>query len=176
MDTKENKANPMREIAIDKVTINVGVGSPGERMDSIRTFMENLMSAKFVETKAKKRNPVFKLREGLPIGMKATFRGAKALDILNRALDSRKKKLSKGNFDKLGNFSFGVREYIDYPGAKYNPKVGMFGFDVCVTLARKGKRVSERMKMARKIGKKHLINAEEAVGFAIRKLSAKIDN
>ncbi len=174
-DGKLETGNPMREILVDKVTVNLGIGSPGERLDGVKEFMERLTGSKFVETKAKKRNPVFKLRVGLPIGLKTTFREAKALDFLNRALDSRKRKLERRNFDRTGNFSFGVKEYIDFPGAKYDPKVGVFGFDVCVTLKRKGKRVSERMRRSAKTGRKHAIKQEEAVEFAKTKLKAKFE-
>ena len=167
--------NPMRNLRVHKITVNVGVGSPGERMDGIKTVVEKLADAKFVETKAKKRNPVFKLRVGLPIGLKTTLRGKKAMDFLNRALDSRKRKISASNFDKLGNFAFGVKEYIDFPGAKYNPAVGVFGFDVCVTLARSGKRVSDRMRKTRKAGKAHMISSDEAVEFAKSVLNAKME-
>lgn len=172
---KPETGNPMREILIDKVTVNIGVGSPGERLDGIKGFMERLTGTKFVETKAKKRSPVFKLRVGLPIGLKTTLRGRKAEDFLNRALDSRKRKISARNFDRLGNFAFGVKEYIDFPGAKYDPKVGVFGFDVCVTLKRRGKRVSARMRRPGKEGKPHFIRKEEAVEFARAKLGAKLE-
>jgi large subunit ribosomal protein L5 len=168
-------ANPMKEIKVDKVTVNIGVGSPGEKLDGVKGFMEKLTGTTFVETKARKRNPVFKLRVGLPIGVKTTLRGAKAADFLNRALDSRKRKLSVKNFDRRGNFAFGVKEYIDFPGAKYDPKVGVFGFDVCVTLRRAGKRVEERMRRPGKISKSHFIKKDEAIEFAKQKLSAKFE-
>ena len=168
-------SNPMREAVIEKVTVNIGVGSPGERMDGIKAVVEKLAGAKFVETKARKRNPVFKLRVGLPIGLKTTLRGKKALDFLNRALDSRKRKLSASCFDKLGNFSFGVKEYIDFPGAKYNPAVGVFGFDVCVTLRRKGSRVGARMRVPGKVGRKHMLTKADGLEFAKSRLNAKME-
>ncbi|MBU0586132.1 50S ribosomal protein L5, partial [Candidatus Micrarchaeota archaeon] len=68
-----------------------------------------------------------------------------------------------------------VREYIDFPGAKYEPKIGVFGFDVCVTLKRRGKRVSERMKRRKSIGKNHLIKKQEAVDFAVAKFGVKFE-
>lgn len=167
--------NPMKEILVDKVTVNVGVGSPGERLDGIKTFMEKLIGVKFVETKARKRNPVFKLRVGLPIGIKTTLRGKRALEFLNRALDSKKRKLDYKNFDATGNFAFGVAECIDVPGSKYDPKVGVFGFDVCVTLKKRGKRVAERMKNSGKIKIVQLVKKEEAIDFAKTKFGAKFD-
>lgn len=172
---KEGKTNPMREVKVDKVTINIGIGSPGERMEGVKSVMEKLVGAKFVETKAKKRNPTFKLRVGLPIGLKTTLRGKKAMDFLNKALDSRKRKLKESNFDKLGNFSFGVPEYIDFPGAKYDPTVGIFGFDVCVTLARRGKRVAERRVASSKQGKAHILTKQHALDFVKSSLNVKLE-
>lgn len=169
------KTNPMREIMVEKVTVNIGVGSPGEKLDGCKAFMERLTGVTFIETKAKKRNPVFKLRPGMAIGLKATLREEKAADFLKRALDSRKRKISPRSFAKDGNFSFGVKEYIDFPGAKYDPKVGVFGFDVCVTLKRRGRRISDRMRKTSKIGKTHFITKEEAMDFAVNNLNIKLE-
>lgn len=167
--------NKMREILIDKVTVNIGVGSPGDRLEYAKELLGKLSGAKPIETTAKKRNPVFKLRVGLPIGTKVTLRGELAKTFVDKALTSRKRVIRSSCFDKGGNFSFGVPEYIDFPGAKYYPKIGMFGFDVCVTLKRRGKRVAERRIAKARIGKSHLITREEAMGFATGSLNAKIE-
>src|SRR3989339_680707 len=136
--------NSMQELIVDKVTVNIGVGSPGERLEYASELLSRLTGRKPVETTAKKRNPVFKLRKGLPIGVKVTLRGKNAIDFVTKGLAANKNHLSSKAFDKLGNFSFGVREYIDFPGAKYDPKIGMMGFDICVTIAKKGARVARR--------------------------------
>ena len=165
----------MREIIVDKVTVNIGVGAPGERLDYAKELLSRLTGKTPIETLAKKRNPVFKLRVGLPIGTKVTLRKNDAHTFIEKAFVANKRLLHSGNFDKHGNFSFGVKEYIDFPGAKYDPKIGMFGFDVCVTLKRRGKRVQERRLRSSKIGKKHRITKEEAIGFAKSSLKAKVE-
>ncbi len=165
----------MRDIVIDKVTINIGVGTPGERLEAAKTLLTRLTGRKVIETKARKRDPVFKLRKGLSIGTKITLRGKDALEFLNKALTAKRKTLYEKNFDRTGNFSFGVAEYIDFPGAKYDPKLGMFGFDVCVTLKRKGKRIELRKISKSKIGKLHLIKKDEAIEFTKSNLNAKIE-
>lgn len=166
--------NKMQEILIEKVTVNIGVGAPGERLDYAKELLSKMTAKKPIETKAKKRNPVFKLRVGLPIGTKVTLRGPQAITFLNKALTANKFTLKQRNFDATGNFSFGVKEYIDFPGIKYDPKIGMFGFDVCVTLKRRGKRIKDRMIRSAQIGKKHMIKQEEAMEFAKSALKAKI--
>ena len=124
---------------------------------------------------ARRRDPVFKLRKGLHIGTKVTLRGKTALEFLEKALAAKKRILKLENFDRTGNFAFGVAEYIDFPGAKYDPKIGMYGFDVCVTLMRKGKRVALRKIGQSKIGKAHLIKKEDAIEFAKSKLNVRFE-
>lgn len=164
----------MREILIEKVTLNIGVGGPGERLDYAKELIEKLSGATAIQTLAKKRNPVWKLRKGLPIGVKITLRKKNALSFLEKSLIAKRRVLKSDCFDKEGNFSFGIQEYIDFPGAKYDPKIGMFGFDVCVTLTRRGERVSRRRVKKTKIGKKHKITKDEAIEF-VKKLNVKLE-
>ncbi|MBS3068319.1 50S ribosomal protein L5 [Candidatus Micrarchaeota archaeon] len=167
--------NKMQAVVIEKVTVNIGVGSPGERLDYAKELLSKLTGRKPVETKAKKRNPVWKLRVGLPIGVKVTLRGNIAHDFISKALIARRKPLSTNNFDKTGNVSFGVAEYIDFPGAKYDPRIGMFGFDVCVSLTKKGKRVEYRRIKSSKLGKAQKVSKQEAIEFVKSNLNAKIE-
>jgi large subunit ribosomal protein L5 len=168
--------NKMREILVDKVTVNIGVGAPGDKLEQAKSLLERLTAdRKPVETTARRRDPVFKLRKGLPIGTKVTLRGGEARAFLEKALIAKRKALKSSNFDKQGNFAFGVHEYIDFPGAKYDPAISMFGFDVCVSLARRGRRVSARMLQASKIGRSHRISKDEAMEFAKNAFGVKIE-
>jgi len=169
------KENPMRKILIEKVTMNMGVGEPGEGLNQAKELTEQLTEAAAVETHAKDRNPTFKLRKGLAIGVKSTLRGKKAEAFLTKALAAKKKVLSTSNFDSRGNFSFGIKEYIDFPGAKYNPKMAMVGFDVCVTLTRRGDRVKKRSQKTSKVGKSHIITKEEGIEFAKKKFDVSME-
>lgn len=166
--------NKMKEILLEKVTVNIGVGSPGDKLDNARGLVEKLTGRTAILTAAKDRNPVFKLRAGLEIGTKVTLRGNNAMTFLEKALIAKRKKLNAKSFDRNGNFSFGVPEYIDFPGAKYDPKLGMIGFDVCVTLKRRGKRVETRKNLSTRIGKHHRITKEEAMDFAAKKLNVQV--
>lgn len=172
---EKGNENPMKEIRIDKVTVNMGVGEPGDPLNNAKKLVETLSGSKAIETKARDRNPTFKLRKGLPIGVKATLRGKKATDFLSKALAAKKKTLRESNFDKRGNFSFGVKEYIDFPGAKYDPGIGMLGFDVCVTLARRGARITRRNLKTSKIGKSHILSKEDGIEFAKSMLDVNVE-
>jgi len=67
-----------------------------------------------------------------------------------------------------------VREYIDFPGIKYDPKLGIVGFDVCVTLKRRGWRVKDRRRGRSRIGRKHRITKDEGMAFAKDVLGVEI--
>jgi large subunit ribosomal protein L5 len=151
--------NNMRNIKIEKITINIGCGEAGEKLDKAKKLLENLTNKKIVITKTNKRT-TFGSPKGSDIGCKVTLRGNDAKEFLKRAMDAIDKKLSKNVFDKQGNFSFGIKEHIDIPGIKYDPEIGILGMDVCVSLERPGFRV-KRKKISSKIGKKHLITPEE---------------
>lgn len=157
--------NPMREIRIEKVTINIGVGEPGERLEKARELLRRLTGKKPTITRAKKKVPKWSIRQGLPIGVKVTLRGKEAEEFLKRAFEAVGNKIYKSSFDENGNFSFGIREYIDIPGMKYDPSIGVFGMDVCVTLERPGYRVKRRKVHRAPVGKRHRITREEAITF-----------
>ncbi len=168
--------NPMRQIIIEKVTVNIGVGQPGDKLEQAKSLLARLAEdRKPVETHARRRDPVFKLRKGLPIGTKVTLRGPAAKAFLDKALVAKRRLLKPNNFDKQGNFAFGVHEYIDFPGAKYDPAIAMFGFDVCVSLSRKGRRISLRKLRPSSVGKSHRVTKEEAMEFAKSSLNVKLE-
>ena len=80
-------------------------------------------------------------------------------------MKAKNNQLRRTNFDKEGNISFGILEYIDVPGVKYNPDIGLTGFQVCFTLSRNGFRVKNRKIMNRVIPHKHRITQDEAIEF-----------
>ncbi|NIM47292.1 MAG: 50S ribosomal protein L5 [Candidatus Aenigmarchaeota archaeon] len=164
--------NPMRKIQIEKITINIGCGEAGETLEKAKALLENLTAKKVVITKTHKRT-TFGTAGGRPIGCKVTLRGKDAEEFLKKALDAVDNKLSKIVFDVQGNFSFGIREHIDILGVRYDPEIGIFGMDVCVTLERPGFRVKRR-KVSSKIGKKHLIKPEEAMEWIAKNYGVEI--
>lgn len=160
----------MREIRIEKIVINVGI-KPDEKVENPIKILEELTGCKPVPTKSKKRS-TFNVPKGRTLGCKVTIR-KNQYELLKRLLNARDNKLLGSNFDETGNFCFGVEEYITVPGMKYNPYIGMFGFDVCVSLERPGFRVKRR-KVKSKIGKKHLITKKEAIEFVKKTFGTEV--
>ncbi len=167
--------NKMKEIVVDKVTLNIGVGKAGQELENAKTLLQRLSGAKAVPTHAKVRNPVFRIRKGDTIGTKATLRGPSAIEFVKKALKVKGFTLPAKSFDKEGNFSFGVPEYIEFPGAKYDPQIGMLGFDVCVTLRRRGFRVARRRRARARLSPRHRLKKEEGIAFAKETFSMNVE-
>ena len=165
----------MRQIAVEKVTVNMGVGESGDVLEKASTIMETVTKAKPTKTVSKVKNPTWGLRLGLPIGIKVTLRGKKANEFLTAAFAAKENVVKNKNFDMNGNFGFGVAEHIDMPGVKYDPKLGIRGFDVLVTLERPGYRIKRRKLNKRKIGKNHRISKEHATGFVKEKFGVEVE-
>lgn len=166
--------NKMREIKIDKVTLNIGVGNFPEEIEKAKKILEMLSGMTAVKTLSRIRQPKWNIRPGVPIGVKVTMRGKKAEEFLANALTVKGNELKNRNFDKQGNFGFGIQEHIELPKVKYDPKLGIKGLDVIVTLKRRGYRVKNRKIKKTKIGKKHIITREEGMRFMQEKFGVKV--
>lgn len=153
------------KVFLEKLTLNIGVGEGGQALDAAKMLLKNITGGNPVSTIARDRNPSFNVRKGDEIGTKITLRGKKAEDVLVRALQAADKTLQDKSFDNFGNVAFGVKEYIDFPGLKYDPKIGMMGFDVCLSLRKKGARIANRRIGKRKLPRKQRVSSAEAKGF-----------
>lgn len=157
--------NPLRKIRIEKITLNIGVGKDEETMKRGLKLLKKITGIEPIKTVTKKRIPAWELRPGLQIGCKLTLRKKKAEELLKLLLKAKDNNLSEKKFDKQGNFSFGIPEYIDIPGVDYDPELKVLGLEVAVTLERPGYKVKKRKVQPRKIGKAHLITPVEAKDF-----------
>jgi len=161
-------------VRIDKVTLNCGVGAPGQELENARVLLERISGHKAVYTQAKSRNPTFKIKKGDNIGCKVTLRGKEASELLKKALDVPDHQVPEGSFDDCGNVAFGVKEYIDFPGIKYDPKIGMMGFDVCITLVKAGVRVQRRKIKPKRLPRKQRVGRKEAQEYLARHFSVQV--
>lgn len=156
-----SKGNDMRRIKIEKITLNIGCGTK-TNIEHAKKILEALSGRKVVITKTKKRT-TFNVPKNKPIGCKVTIRD-EAEKFLKLLLEAKENRIAVTSFDSTGNFSFGIREYIEIPGMEYDPKIGIMGLDVCVTLERPGYRV-KRKRLGGRVGKGHVITRQDAVDF-----------
>ena len=167
-------ANPMQRPRVDKVVVNISVGKSGEPLQKAMTILERLVDQKPCQRGAKKSVRDWGIRKGEPIACVATLRGENALEFIRRSLDPLGNKLPRSSFDVNGNFSFGVKEHIEIAGVKYDPSLGIFGMDVCVSVNRPGHRVKTRKKEKTHIGHKHLLTPEESIALVKQTLGVEI--
>ncbi len=164
--------NPMQEIRIEKVTLNMGCGSDAQKLERAKKFLETLTGQKSFITTTHKRTS-FGMPEKKPIGVKITLRKVKAENFLKDGLKIIDNKLKQKQIN-TGTFSFGIKENIDLPNVKYDPDIGILGLDVCVTLERPGFRVKKRKIRKAKIGKKHLISKQETIEWLKKNFEVNI--
>lgn len=155
----------MRTIKVAKLTLNFGAGTDQKKLAKGVKLISMIAGKEPVRTKTTKRIPGWGLRPGLPIGCKLTIRGKEAEDLIIRFISAKDNSLSLKNFDDNGNVSFGIAEYVDIPGTKYDPELGMLGLEVSITLERAGFRLKNRKVMKRKIPLHHRISKDDAVTF-----------
>ncbi len=142
MTEKFGYANRFAIPKIQKITLNMGVGEGSQDKKKVTiaaTEMELISGQKPVVTIAKKSIAGFKLREGMPIGVKVTLRGAQMYEFLDRLVTIAMPRirdfrgLNPKSFDGRGNFAMGLKEQIIFPEISYDAIDQVRGMDVIVT-------------------------------------------
>jgi large subunit ribosomal protein L5 len=141
-EKKEGKLPMIPHIA--KVTVNIGVGEAGEKLKKAESVLEGVTKQKPIQTLSKTTNKDWGVRKFMPIGCKVTLRRKAAETFLLSALKIRENKIAEYSFDNQGNFSFGVPDHTLFEGQKYDPNIGIFGMDICVTIEKPGYRIKHR--------------------------------
>jgi len=167
-------SNPNRELSLDKVVVHMSVGESGEKLVNGENILQEITSLTPIRSFAKQTVPGFGIRKGAPIGCKVTLRSDAAEKFLETTLAIIEKRLTQRQFDKQGNFSFGVEEHTDFPGQSYDPKIGIFGFDVIVVLKRNGYRISRRKIQQKKLPAKQRVTPEDAIAFVTSKYGVEV--
>jgi len=166
--------NPMRELHVEKVSINIGVGEAGERLAKAQKVLDMVTGQKSVQTISKNVNRDLGIRVGMPLGCKVTLRGDAAEVFLKKALSIREQRVHIYSFDKEGNMSFGISDYTDFEGMKYDPEIGIFGMDVSVVLRRVGNRITQRALLKRRAPTSHRVNRDEGIQFMKDKYEVEV--
>ncbi|HYZ58210.1 MAG TPA: 50S ribosomal protein L5 [Nitrososphaeraceae archaeon] len=171
--SSQTTSSPMKNIAISKVVINIGVGRSGEPVEKARRALNVLTGQRPKVCGAKNTVRDFGIHKGEPIGAMVTLRRDKAVEFMKRVIAAKGNIIKASSFDDFGNLSIGIHEHIDIPGTRYDPEIGIFGMDVCMALSRPGYRISRRRNKS-SIGKNHRIKREDAIGFLKKSFGVEI--
>lgn len=166
--------NPMREVLLEKVTVNICVGNDKTGMVKAEKLLEKITGKTPVKNTAKRRLAAWQIRPGLPIGYKVTLRREDAKKFLAWVLESKGKKFKGSSIDKNGNFSLGVNEYLDLNGLKYDSEIGIMGFELMVTFIRRGFRIKSRNLLKAKVPQRHRVTKDEALNFMVENFGVKV--
>ena len=159
---------------IEKITINIGVGEAGEKLSKAETVLKNITGQKPIQTLSQTTNKDWGIRNRMPLGCKVTLRGKRADEFLVEALKTRNNKIADYSFDDQGNFSFGIPDHTLFKDQKYDPNIGIFGMDVCVTMEKHGYRIKHRRINRRKIHHRHQVKREESIAFISETLNVEV--
>ncbi|BCA57463.1 large ribosomal subunit protein uL5 [Sphingomonas sp. HMP6] len=142
MTEKFGYKNAMEVPRLDKIVLNMGVGEATQdkkKVDQAAQEMELIAGQKPVVTKAKKSIAQFKLREGMPIGVKVTLRRDRMYEFLDRFITIALPRvrdfrgLNPKSFDGRGNYACGLKEQLVFPEISYDRIDKIRGMDVIVT-------------------------------------------
>ncbi len=163
----------MREVRLNKVTVNIGIGDNEDRFQNAKALLEKLTGRIAVATKSKHREPELKIRKGQIIGAMVTLRNKEASELLRRALDANNNTVYESSVAN-NSVNFGVSEYIYFSGVKYDPKIGMLGLNVNGSFGRMGKRVETRKRGASRVSRSHRdVSREEIMNYMQSKYGVK---
>lgn len=139
-------ANPMEIPRLDKIVLNMGVGEAVTDKKKINGAVADLTAIsgqKPVVCYAKKSEASFKLREGMPVGVKVTLRGARMYDFLDRLVNIAMPRIrdfrgvNGKSFDGNGNYAFGIKEQLIFPEIDYDKMDALRGMDIIVATTAK---------------------------------------
>jgi large subunit ribosomal protein L5 len=133
--------NPHQVPRLEKIVVNMGLGEARDNvkvLDHAATDMQAISGQKAVVTKAKKSIANFKLRAGMPIGVKVTLRGARMYEFFDRLVNVALprvrdfKGVSPKSFDGRGNYALGLKEQVIFPEIVYDKIDKVRGMDVVI--------------------------------------------
>ena len=131
---------------LQKITLNMGIGDAKTEAKVLESALEQLTTIagqRAQVRRARKSIASFKLREGMPVGVRVTLRGARMWEFLDRLISIALPRirdfrgLSTRSFDGRGNFSLGIREQIIFPEIDYDSIDAIRGLDVSITTTAK---------------------------------------
>jgi len=133
--------SPMQIPKIDKIVVNVGCGDARDNvkvLDAVVADISAITGQKAVITKAKKSVANFKLREGMPVGVKVTLRASRMWEFLDRLFNVALPRvrdfrgINPNAFDGRGNYALGLKEQLIFPEIDYDKIDKIRGMDIAI--------------------------------------------
>jgi len=121
--------NNMQVPKLDKVVLNIGLGEATQNAKALEAAERDLVAISGqhpVITRAKKSIAAFRLRTGMPIGLKVTLRGERMYDFFDKLVNAVLPRMrefqgvSRNSFDGRGNYTLGLKEQIIFPEVDYD--------------------------------------------------------
>jgi large subunit ribosomal protein L5 len=134
-------SSPMAVPKLEKVVLNIGMGEAltnAKAMDHATRDLATITGQRPIITRARKSVANFKLREGNPIGVKVTLRGAKMWAFLERLMSVALPRtrdfrgVNENAFDGRGNYTLGIREQLIFPEIDYDKIDQVRGFEISI--------------------------------------------
>ena len=140
MVSRFNYVNSMQVPKLLSISLNMGLGDAktnSKKLESAISELELITGQKPIITKSKKANASFKLREGMPIGVKVTLRKSKMYEFVDRFVNIALPRVRdfrgvKANGDGRGNFTIGVKENIIFPELDIDKVKKILGMDITI--------------------------------------------
>lgn len=146
LQQKFNYKNVMEIPKLEKVVINIGLGEAvlnPKALDAALQDLTTISGQKPVVTKAKKSIAAFKLRAGMPVGVKVTLRGERMYEFVDKLVNVALPRVrdfrgvSPKSFDGRGNYSLGLKEQLLFPEIEYDKIDKIRGMEVVFTTTAK---------------------------------------
>jgi large subunit ribosomal protein L5 len=138
--------NIMQVPRMEKVVLNIGVGeaiSNAKALEAAEGDMVTISGQHPVTTRSRKSIAAFKLREGMPVGLKVTLRGTRMYEFLDRLMNivlpriREFRGVSPNALDGYGNYTLGIKEQSVFPEIDYDKLDKLRGFEVCIVTTAK---------------------------------------
>jgi len=138
--------NVLQVPRIEKIVLNIGAGeaaSDGKKIQAALNDLTAIAGQKAVITRAKKAIATYKIRQGLPIGVKVTLRKDRMYEFLDRLVTMALPRvrdfrgLNPKSFDGRGNFAMGLKEHIVFVEIDYDKTESVWGMDIIVNTTAK---------------------------------------